>query len=150
MWFEITLERYTFTPQVFSHKPVNCMKFFIDRQEKYCLLALLEEKLNSLNATQFKTELVTLHAEGVRNMILDLSKVNFVDSSGLSSLLVGNRVCKQANGTFVIAGANDNVMKLIKISQLDSILQIVPTASEAIDLVLMDEVEREINDESND
>jgi anti-anti-sigma factor len=126
------------------------MKFFIDRQEKYCLLALLEEKLNSLNATQFKTELVTLHAEGVRNMILDLSKVNFVDSSGLSSLLVGNRVCKQANGTFVIAGANDNVMKLIKISQLDSILQIVPTPSEAIDLVLMDEVEREINDESND
>jgi anti-anti-sigma factor len=126
------------------------MKFFIDRQEKYCLLALLEEKLNSLNATQFKTELVTLHAEGVRNMILDLSKVNFVDSSGLSSLLVGNRVCKQANGTFVIAGANDNVMKLIKISQLDSILQIVPTDSEAIDLVLMDEVEREINDESND
>ena len=120
------------------------MKFFIDRQEKYCLLALLEEKLNSLNATQFKTELVTLHAEGVRNMILDLSKVNFVDSSGLSSLLVGNRVCKQANGTFVIAGANDNVMKLIKISQLDSILQIVPTPSEGIDLVLMDEVEREI------
>jgi anti-anti-sigma factor len=126
------------------------MKFFIDRQEKYCLLALLEEKLNSLNATQFKTELVTLHAEGVRNMILDLSKVNFVDSSGLSSLLVGNRVCKQAGGTFVIAAANDNVMKLIKISQLDSILQIVPTASEGIDIVLMDEVEREINNESND
>ncbi|MEY2830580.1 MAG: hypothetical protein RIQ33_2438 [Bacteroidota bacterium] len=126
------------------------MKFFIDRQEKYCLLALLEEKLNSLNATQFKTELVTLHAEGVRNMILDLSKVDFVDSSGLSSLLVGNRVCKQAGGTFVIAAANDNVMKLIKISQLDSILQIVPTASEGIDIVLMDEVEREINNESND
>ncbi|MEY4877311.1 MAG: hypothetical protein RJA07_2353 [Bacteroidota bacterium] len=126
------------------------MKFFIDRQEKYCLLALLEEKLNSLNATQFKTELVTLHAEGVRNMILDLTKVNFVDSSGLSSLLVGNRVCKQANGTFVIAGANDNVMKLIKISQLDSILQIVPTVSEATDLVLMEEVERDINNESND
>ena len=129
---------------------VNCMKFFIDRQEKYCLLALLEEKLNSINATQFKTELVTLHAEGVRNMVLDLTKVSFVDSSGLSALLVGNRVCKQANGTFVMAGANDNVMKLIKISQLDSILQIVPTVSEGIDMVLMDEVEREFdNDNEN-
>ena len=129
---------------------VNCMKFFIDRQEKYCLLALLEEKLNSINATQFKTELVTLHAEGVRNMVLDLTKVSFVDSSGLSALLVGNRVCKQANGTFVMAGANDNVMKLIKISQLDSILQIVPTVSEGIDMVLMDVVEREFdNDNEN-
>jgi hypothetical protein len=38
-------------------------------------------------------------------------------------------------------------MRLIKISQLDTILHIVPTVQEAKDLVLMEEIERSFNDE---
>jgi anti-sigma B factor antagonist len=120
------------------------MKFLIDRQERYCTIALHEEKLNSLNAAQFKSELVMLNAEGVKNMIIDLGSTSFVDSSGLSSLLVGNRLCKQAGGSYVICGLSDNVTKLIKISQLDSILKITPSLAEGIELVLMEELERDI------
>jgi len=38
----------------------------------------------------------------------------------------------------------DSVSKLISISQLDSVLKITPTLNEAVDLVYMDEVERDI------
>ncbi len=125
------------------------MKFSIDRHDKYSIITLEEEKLNSVNAPKFKSELVLQNAEGARNLIVDLSRVTFIDSSGLSAILVGNRICKQSGGTFVLCCISDNVNKLIKISQLDSILNLVPTLSEASDLVMMDELERDMRNGNN-
>jgi anti-anti-sigma factor len=65
------------------------MKYTIDKQEKYSLLRLHEEKLDSSVAPGLKSELITLHAEGVKNIVLDLAEVKYTDSSGLSALLVG-------------------------------------------------------------
>ncbi len=120
------------------------MKFSVEKKDKYCVFKLEDEKLNTLNAPKLKSELVILNAGGVRNVILDLSEVNFVDSSGLSAILIGNRLCKNVNGSFVVTRLNEYVSKLIKISQLDSILNITPTAEEAIDFVMMEELEREM------
>jgi anti-anti-sigma factor len=112
------------------------MKYGIDKQEKYTVLKLQEEKLDTVLAPNLKSELVTINAEGTRNLILDLSDVKYTDSSGLSAILVGNRVFSESNGFFVIAGVNDHVLKLIKISQLDSVLNIASNVAEAIDAIL--------------
>jgi anti-sigma B factor antagonist len=119
------------------------MKFSIDKRDKYSLFKLEDDKLNTLNAPKLKSELVVLNASGTKNIILDLSEVSFVDSSGLSAILIGNRLCKNVNGTFAVTRLNDYVAKLVKISQLDSILNILPTVEEAIDFVMMEEVERD-------
>lgn len=123
------------------------MKFTVDKKERYCIFKLEEEKLNSMISADLKSELVILNQEGYRNIICDLGDVNFMDSSGLSAILIGNRLCKDSKGTFVVTGCREPVIKLIKISQLDSILHVVPTESEATDLILMDEIEREIGNE---
>jgi anti-sigma B factor antagonist len=122
------------------------MKYSIDKQEKYTLLRLNEEKLDSSIAPQLKSEMVTLHAEGVRNIILDLSEVKYTDSSGLSALLVGNRVLQEDNGIFILTKLSDHTMKLIKISQLDSVLNILPSVEEGIDAVFMHEIEKDMKD----
>ncbi len=123
------------------------MKYSIDKQEKYTLLRLNEEKLDSSIAPQLKSEMVTLHAEGVRNIILDLSEVKYTDSSGLSALLVGNRILQEDNGIFVLTRLSDHTAKLIKISQLDSVLHILPTVEEGIDAVFMHEIEKDMKEE---
>jgi anti-sigma B factor antagonist len=125
------------------------MKYTIDKQEKYSLLRLHEEKLDSSVAPSLKSELITLHAEGIRNIILDLTEVKYTDSSGLSALLVGNRILQEDSGVFVLACLSDHTMKLIKISQLDSVLNIVPTIEEAVDSVFMHEIEKDMKDETN-
>ena len=124
------------------------MKFNVDKHEKYILLKLNETKLNSLVTPQLKSELILINTEGQRNIILDLSLVKFADSSGLSSLLVGHRLCKSATGTFILTGLNDAVARLINISQLETVLTIVPTTEEAIDLVFMEEIEKELKKEA--
>ncbi len=124
------------------------MKFTVDKHEKYVLLKLNESKLNSLVTPQLKSELILINTEGQRNIIMDLSLIKFADSSGLSSLLVGHRLCKNAAGVFILSGLNDAVSRLIAISQLDSVLSIVPTTEEAIDLVFMEEVEKQLKKEA--
>jgi anti-anti-sigma factor len=126
------------------------MKYTIDKQEKYSLLRLHEEKLDSSVAPNLKSELITLHAEGVRNIILDLSDIKYTDSSGLSALLVGNRVLQEDGGIFVLTNLSDHTLKLIKISQLDSVLNILPAVEEAVDAVFMHEIEKDLDSgESN-
>lgn len=87
-----------------------------------------------------------MHAEGYRNLILDLTHVSIIDSSGLSAILIGNRVCKEAGGTFVLIGVEGHVRKLIEISQLQNVLNIVPTLDEAEQFVMMEEIERDFKE----
>ena len=122
------------------------MKYTIDKQEKYTLLRLHEEKMDSSIAPNLKSEMVTLHAEGTRNIILDLTEVKYTDSSGLSALLVGNRIFQEEGGIFILASLSDHTMKLIRISQLDSVLNILPSIEEAIDAVFMHEIEKDMKD----
>ncbi len=53
---------------------------------------------------------------------------------GLVRSLVANRLCKNANGTFVLTGLNDAVERLITISQLDTVLNIAVSVDEATKL----------------
>jgi anti-sigma B factor antagonist len=122
--------------------------FEIDRQEKYSLIHIKVEKLDSNVAPALKSELVVLSSDGVRNMIIDMSETRYCDSSGLSSILVANRLCKNANGSFVLTGLQEPVKKLIAISQLDSILSIAPSIVESIDLLIGEEVERDMENEA--
>jgi anti-anti-sigma factor len=126
------------------------MKFTVDKHEKYVLIKLNENKLNSLISPQLKSELILTNTEGQRNIVLDLSTVKYSDSSGLSSLLVGHRICKNSEGSFIITGINENISRLITISQLENVLTIVNTVDEAIDLIFMEEIEKELKKEAKE
>jgi anti-sigma B factor antagonist len=120
------------------------MKYTVDKNERYAVFTLQEGNLNSLIAPQLKSELVILSNEGVRNLIFDLSQVEFVDSSGLSAILTGHRLW-QDEGLFILSGIQSlNVKRLIEISRLESVLTIIPTLQESIDYALMQELENEL------
>jgi anti-anti-sigma factor len=117
--------------------------YTIEKKEKYAQINLKDEKLDSHVSPSLKSELVVLNSEGFKNIIIDLTETRYCDSSGLSAILVANRLCKNSGGTFVLTGLQRSVMKLISISQLDTILNIAPTVSEAVDLLFMEEIERD-------
>jgi anti-sigma B factor antagonist len=123
------------------------MKHLIDRQEKYTLVSVEEDKLDAAVAPDLKSVFVAQGAEGVGSFIVDLHLVRYIDSSGLSALLTANRICNEKQGTLVIVAPTEHVMKLIKISQLDKVLNILPTVEEAIDLVFMNDLERDLQNE---
>ena len=111
------------------------MEFKIEKLKNHTLIQVLEEKLDTHIAPTLKSELVLVSGNGEKNIILDLSKCRYCDSSGLSAILVANRLCKNANGIFVLTGLNDAVERLITISQLDTVLNIAASMDEATKLI---------------
>jgi anti-anti-sigma factor len=122
------------------------MKYSVDKQDKYVVFSVQEENLNAFIAPNLKSEFVILKNEGVINLILDLSAVKYVDSSGLSAILTANRLWGE-EGVFVLTGVlSKSVKDLIEISRLENILTIIPTVSESIDYIFMEEIEKELGE----
>ena len=115
------------------------MNFNADKYENYSIVKIGEEKVDTTIAPELKSEFMNLNQDGVKSIIIDMSDVKYVDSSGLSALLVGNRSFNET-GAFVMYNVTDHVMKLISISQLDKVMTIVPTKEEAVDYVFMTEI----------
>jgi anti-sigma B factor antagonist len=111
------------------------MEFNIEKKDNFTLIQVLEEKLDTHIAPNLKSELVLISGNGEKNIILDLSNCRYCDSSGLSAILVANRLCKNANGTFVLTGLTEAVERLITISQLDTVLNITETLDDAVELI---------------
>ena len=125
------------------------MKHSIDKQEKYVIVSLQEGKLDATVSSDLKIILQELQLEGVKNIIIDLKEVKYIDSSGLSALIVGNHLCKDAAGTMILCQISDHAMKIIKISQLNSVFDILPTAAEAIDAIFISELEKDFGKEES-
>lgn len=121
-----------------------------NKKDQYTIVGLGNEKLDALISSDLKAYFVALNHEGVKNIIFDMAAIRYSDSSGLSAILVGNRLCQEAGGSFVLCRISDHVFKLIRISQLDTVLNIVPTVEEAIDLVLFNEIENQLRTDSQE
>lgn len=121
------------------------MNFKIQKKGKYTLIKTTVEKLDTTIAPILKSELVVLNSDGIKNLIIDLSATRYCDSSGLSAILVANRLCKNAGGTLVVTGLQDPVKNLISISQLDSILNIAESLEESIEM--MNEKVEDVNED---
>ncbi len=111
------------------------MEFKIEKLDNYTTIQVLEEKLDTHIAPTLKSELVLVSGNGEKNIILDLNNVRYCDSSGLSAILVANRLCKNASGTFVLTGLNEAVERLITISQLDTVLNITNNVEEGVKMI---------------
>ena len=107
------------------------MNFSKEEKNKYTIVTSNVEKLDSTNAPELKSELVLINKNNVNNIIMDMSKSRYCDSSGLSAILIGNRLCKDSGGKFVISGLQPNVQKLIEISQLNNVLNIAEDVNDA-------------------
>lgn len=118
------------------------MKFSIEKNEHYALIQPQEEKLTSMIAPKLKSEFMLLFQEEHTRIICDLSDVKYIDSSGLSALLIGHRLCREeSEGSFILTNIAPSVKSLITLSRLDDVLTLIPTNAEAIDFVKLDNLE---------
>lgn len=126
------------------------MEYSIKKDEKYIIIGLNEEKLDAIISPDLKADFLKYNQEGFKNIILDLKETKYIDSSGLSAILVANRLCNDEKGSFVLCNLNSHVKKLISISQLQSVLNISNSKEEAIDLVFMNELENNIKNQEGE
>ena len=89
-------------------------------------------EIHATTAPEFSERLNAAIAGGKTGVILDLTSVEFIDSTGLSVLLNGLRRVTRVRGSMVLACANPTVLRLFEITRLDATFDIVPSCDEAI------------------
>ncbi len=108
------------------------MNFSTEKLREVLIVTAHIEKLDTQFAPELKSVFTFENKCGNNTIILDLSKTKYCDSSGLSAILVANRLCKDTNGTFILVGMQPNVQKMIEIAQLERVLNHFATLSEAL------------------
>lgn len=87
---------------------------------------VLTGRIYSHQAGLLRDELVEKVAQGVRRLRLDVSRVEYLDSSGLSMLVTLHKLAADMDGALVVQGARGMVGELLKRTRLDRILTIQP------------------------
>ena len=64
-------------------------------------------------------------------VVLDLGRVQFMNSSGLGLLIGAASMLKNAGGALKIAGASEKILALIKVTKLSGVLETFPTVDGA-------------------
>lgn len=113
------------------------MHFTIDQQDLTTIFRLkgsadAPARLDSANVGALKAEFLILAQPDVETLIVDLSEVTYVDSAGLSALLLAERQQSAHGGDVRLVGANQTVQSLLRLTQLDRVFSMYPTLEEAM------------------
>ncbi|MFO7816839.1 MAG: STAS domain-containing protein [Thermodesulfobacteriota bacterium] len=96
------------------------------------LVKPMEKRIDSGNASLFKSQMVDFIFRDYRYIALDMSEVDFMDSSGLSALLSTLKTINR-KGRLALFGVGSNVGKLFSITRLDKgVLNIFPDEQNAL------------------
>ncbi|MBI1936782.1 MAG: STAS domain-containing protein [Ignavibacteriales bacterium] len=109
------------------------INFELKKTNNIVVFKLNEKRFDASIAGFVKGEFtILLHTEDVKKLVIDLSEVEYCDSSGLSAILLAFRILQSNEGFIRIASPTKNVKTLIEISQLDRVLTVCNTVNEAI------------------
>jgi anti-sigma B factor antagonist len=101
-----------------------------EQRDGVTVLTVDEARLDAATCPRFRNEA----AEGVTNggrVVLDASKLEFVDSTGLGAL-VSLLKTVGPSGTLVVAGAGKQILKLLAVTKLDRVFTLENTPEEAV------------------
>lgn len=95
------------------------------------LITVTTPRIDAALAIQFKEEMRRTMTDGPRRVVLDLSAVTFVDSSGLGAIVAAMKAQAPAR-RLDLAGLGGTVEKVFRLTRLDTVFRIYPTAEAAL------------------
>ncbi|WP_344979459.1 STAS domain-containing protein [Compostibacter hankyongensis] len=126
------------------------MKFKIDTKEKYLLLTPETARLDAKLAEEIQQALARKTAGKPASLIIDLNEVEQADEGAFQAILAVYRGCYAEQGSCVLARPRPALLSLIRQHYPKDDLNVAPSLPEAVDLILMEELERELNNEQEE
>jgi len=75
---------------------------------------------------------ILAHLDGQRHVLVDLSQVSYIDSSGVASLVEGLQKAKSSNLRFGLVGASRASMLVLRLARLDRVFPLYGTLEDAL------------------
>jgi anti-sigma B factor antagonist len=83
-------------------------------------------------APEFKERLVQVIEDGKKNLVVDLSKATFIDSTTLGVLVGGVKRLRPSGGSLALVCTDQNISKIFEITGLDRVFPIHASREEAL------------------
>jgi anti-sigma B factor antagonist len=96
------------------------------------VVVLAIDKLDAANAGHLRTEMCDVF-QTYDDVVLDMSQVDFVDSSGLGVLLSFTRMLASKGGRLRLCAVKDSVLELIRLVRFERVLDIALSREEALE-----------------
>ncbi len=109
----------------------------VDEIKKAKTLVMTPEgRLDQVAAQSFQQKVINSIENGESSILIDFSKINYISSAGLRTLLIIAKRQKDSDGLFAICSLTDNVNQVFKASGFDTIVDIYPDQKSALDKLL--------------
>lgn len=109
------------------------MNITAENKNNKTLLSVKEERLDANNSGELKEYLQRLLENEAKALVIDLSAVRFIDSSGLGALLSGYKNANLHQGSLVLSGLQPRVQSMFELTRLHRVFDIYPKLQEALD-----------------
>jgi anti-sigma B factor antagonist len=107
------------------------MTFMTDKIDPGIAVVRGTGKLNMVSAPELRGVVVAAIADGGSRVVVDLSGIDFMDSSGLGALVSCLKSARQAGGDLRIAAPSAQVSMVLRLSNLDRVLASFDSAEAA-------------------
>ena len=92
-----------------------------------CLVWVREDRLTDGRAIELRTEISEVLAAGANNLVLDLSNVKFLDSTGLGAIVSIQKMVG-VEGSLAICGVSGQVQRVFNITRIDRLFDVSEAA----------------------
>lgn len=89
-------------------------------------------RLDITTAWQFRLKLQECIAKQSQHIVVNLGQVNFIDSSGLTSLVAGMRDADKVRGSFRLCDVHPEAKLVFEVTMMDSVFEIFESEEEAL------------------
>lgn len=103
----------------------------VRREGNACVVGV-DGEVDIYTAPQLDEKLVEVLEDGEQNLIIDLSHVAFLDSTGLGVLVKALKRCREAGGSLSVVAKEDRITKVFRITGLDAAMPVKASVAEAL------------------
>lgn len=96
-------------------------------QDNHRTVITVDGEIDLSTSGQLDDAVVESLGQQTSHLTLDLSKVTFLDSSGLGVIVKALKRAKEAGTAFDVVASNDRVLKVFKLTGLDAVVEIYST-----------------------
>lgn len=107
------------------------MNISIEKNEGVAVLTL-EGEVDLNSSPNLRQQLQEILKEKIQKLCVDLSKVKYIDSSGIATLIEAQQKLYDAKGELRLAGIPKPIYSVFEIAKLDAVFSIFPDKSEAL------------------
>jgi len=108
------------------------MKISINEKYQAAIIELKGDLVGGVDAQLFRDKLYQLIKDGKKNVVVDMTDVKFMNSSGIGILISGYTTLKNAVGELKLAHISDKVKGILSITMLNKVFDIFDSVDDAV------------------